>query len=112
MTAFMAGEKRVLVTGAVGLGFHQVNSDFGVDHYTRRTQHRTGYMFKKRGVKKWFLKKMYQSRPNVMWYPTRDESLDTGVTARFVDANGNTRDRDGSIVARDGATRPTRFTQP
>jgi len=103
VTAFMGGQHRVLVHGSRGLGFHQVNSDFGIDHYTRRTQHRTRYLFKKRGVKKWFLKKMYQAKPRGMWYPTHDELLDAGVITHTVDADGNLRDRDGNLVSIDAA---------
>ena len=101
MTAFMGGERRVLVPGSWGLGFHQVNTDFGVDHYTRRSQNRTRYMFKKRGVEKWFLKKMYQARPQGMWYPSGDELLDAGVITHLADADGNLRDRDGNFIHRD-----------
>jgi len=100
MTAFMGGESRVLVPGSRGLGFHQVNSDFGVDHYTRRTQNRTRHMFKKRGVEKWFIKKMYQARPQAMWYPPHEELLAAGVITHLLDADGNLRDRAGNITPR------------
>ena len=83
LTAFMGGKNRVLVTGADGLGFHQVTGDFGIDQYTLREQGKTRHLFKKAGVKKWFIKKKFQAKPSGMWYPSPDELLDAGVITRY-----------------------------
>ncbi len=82
VTAFMGGKQRVLFA-PTGLGFHQVTSDSGTDHTTRRMQNRTQHLFKKAGVKKSFIKKMYQAKSRGMWYSTYRELLEAGVITRY-----------------------------
>ena len=76
--AFIAGKNRILKRRK-GLGFHKVNVDGDVTSNSISNEGRWRSIYRKAGVKKWFLKKMFTAPPHDMWYPTRQELLDAGV---------------------------------
>ncbi len=79
--AFISGEKRFLGTGA-NLGFHQyrvVEGDLDRFVNMKKEQEEDLRIFKRKGVKKEFLEKLYDTSHEDVWYPTIDELLSAGV---------------------------------
>ena len=80
-TAFIGGHHRTLVKDA-RLGFHQYRIDadylvYGADTESEQLQDRASYA--ERGVKSWFLDKMFSLPADQIWIPTPEELLSAGV---------------------------------
>lgn len=79
--AFISGTNRFLGTGA-NLGFHQYSMDYeNLDEFVdmEGEQEEDLRIFKRKGVKREFLEKLYDTSPEDLWYPSIDELLSAGV---------------------------------
>ena len=82
--AFIAGKNRILIRGSGerGLGFHKVSVDGSVTANSLSGEGKVRNLYRKTGVKNWFIKKAFEASPHQMWYPTPRELLDAGfITA-------------------------------
>jgi len=79
--AFIAGKKRFLGMGA-SLAYHQYKMGYeGLDTFVdiKEEQAKDLLLFQRQGVKNEFLKKLFDTSSDDLWYPTIDEMLDAGV---------------------------------
>jgi hypothetical protein len=86
-TAFIAGNKRFLGTGA-RLGFHQLRSVYSslAKYFNpEREQEQDKLIFKRQGVTQEFLDKLFSAHSNDLWCPSSDELLNAGVIQGVVD---------------------------
>ena len=80
--AFIGGKNRTLDFYGTGLGFHKVSRDGDITANSISAQGKWHRAYKNAGVKKWFLKKMFDASPYNMWHPTRNELIDAGVVTQ------------------------------
>ena len=79
--AFISGTNRFLGTGA-NLGFHQYSMDYENLRELadmEKEQEEDLRIFKRKGIKKEFLEKLYGASAEDFWYPSIDELLSAGV---------------------------------
>jgi hypothetical protein len=79
--AFISGTNRFLGTGA-SLGFHQYHLHYeDIDKFVnlKKEQEKDLRIFKRKGIKKEFLEKLYATSSEDLWFPSRDELLSAGV---------------------------------
>tara|TARA_B100001971_G_scaffold214403_1_gene251734 strand:- start:245 stop:3154 length:2910 start_codon:yes stop_codon:yes gene_type:complete len=79
--AFISGTNRFLGTGA-SLGFHQYHLYYeDIDKFVnlKKEQDKDLRIFKRKGIKKEFLEKLYAASGEDLWFPSRDELLSAGV---------------------------------
>ncbi|MBO1223489.1 MAG: PDZ domain-containing protein [Candidatus Scalindua sediminis] len=79
--AFISGTNRFLGIGA-NLGFHQYHTDYeNLDEFVdlKEAQDEDLRIFKRKGIKREFLEKLYDTSPEDLWYPSIDELLSAGV---------------------------------
>jgi len=79
--AFIGGVSRQLAPGA-RLGFHQYRIDATYDlpfANPKAEQERDQEIFRKNGVKDWFVKQMFQEHSGSIWYPSATELQRAGI---------------------------------
>ncbi len=78
--AFISGTNRFLGTGAT-LGFHHYQADYNLAEFIdlNKEQEEDLRIFKRKGIKKEFLEKLYTASSEDLWFPSRDELLSAGV---------------------------------
>jgi len=85
-TAFIAGKNRYLSSEA-NLAFHQYSMGYknlSVFVDIKKEQEEDLRIFQRQGVASEFLEKLFNTRHDDLWYPTKQEMLDAGVIKGFV----------------------------
>ncbi len=91
-TAFSGGVKRYIGTDGK-LGFHQYKHDLSINkkavnfHNAGAEQERDLEVFKSRGIKDHFLKKIFKESSNGMWFPSHKELIEAKVIDGVIETN-------------------------
>ncbi|NOZ66233.1 MAG: hypothetical protein GXP00_07030 [Alphaproteobacteria bacterium] len=83
-TAFIAGSKRYLGTGA-NLGFHKYKNIFNSTDTDMPSEQKIDLiLYKKQGVSQIFLDRIFNAESNDLWYPTTEELLTENVVHEII----------------------------
>jgi hypothetical protein len=89
-TAYIAGNKRYLGTGA-NLAFHQYSapgSAIGLYFDVGTEQRKDLEIYRSRGISEDFLDRVFLADQDELWYPTVDELIESGVVHDLVNPSG------------------------